>query len=146
MQHVSPLLKRLLIATAANLLGAGLLQAAPSTGSIEATIERALETFDAPGMAVSIVQGGELVYSGGHGIAEIGSSEGVDDRTLFQIGSIGKTYTATAIMQLCERGRLRLDWHADLAERSGTIGLAGVGEGTRARRLSACHARSDDGR
>jgi CubicO group peptidase (beta-lactamase class C family) len=90
MQHMNRFLKQLLIAGVVNTLGAGLLAAAPAGESIDASIQRAMETFDAPGMAVSIVKDGELFYSDGHGLVEIGSSKDVDDRTLLQIGSVSR--------------------------------------------------------
>ena len=108
MQSMKALAKRLVVAGIFNMTGAGMLAAAPSNVSIEASIQRAMEAFDAPGMAVSIVQDGKLFYSDGHGVAEIGSSKRVDDRTLFQIGSVSKAFTAATLAILADEGKL--DW------------------------------------
>jgi CubicO group peptidase (beta-lactamase class C family) len=108
MQSMKRLAGQLLVAVIFYMTGAGMLAAAPTTESIEASIQRAMAEFDAPGMAVSIVHDGKLFYSDGHGIVEIGSSERVDDRTLFQIGSVSKAFTAATLAILADEGKL--DW------------------------------------
>jgi CubicO group peptidase (beta-lactamase class C family) len=101
--------KHTLIALAGNLLAAGLLAAAPSQQSIDASIERALTTFNAPGMAVSVVHDGKVFYAAGHGLVEVGKAKRVDDRTLFQIGSVSKAFTTTALALLVDEGKLGWD-------------------------------------
>lgn len=61
------------------------------------------------GMQVAIQYGDELVYSRGFGDADIESGRPVTNETVFRIASHSKTFTATAIMQLMEQGKLRLD-------------------------------------
>jgi len=82
--------------------------AAPTPQSIEASIKRTMEEFSVPGMAVSVVHKGKLVYAAGHGVREVGKDETVDDRTLFQIASVSKAFTAAAIAILADEGKL--DW------------------------------------
>ncbi len=101
-------LDRLLVAGVVNMIAAGALAAAPATESIEASVRRAMEAFNAPGMAVSVVHEGELVHSAGYGSVGIDSSAQVDDRTLFQIGSVSKAFTAAALAILADEGEL--DW------------------------------------
>src|SRR3954471_2910529 len=62
-----------------------------------------------PGIAAGVVHEGELVWSGGPGFADVASRRSGDTRTLYRIASITKTFTATAIMQLRDEGRLHLD-------------------------------------
>jgi D-alanyl-D-alanine carboxypeptidase len=62
-----------------------------------------------PGLAVGVVHDQELVWCRGFGLADIASNRGVDKDTLFLVASISKTFTATAIMQLRDQGKLRLD-------------------------------------
>lgn len=64
--------------------------------------------LDVPGVAVGIVLDGVEQYAF-HGVTSIENPLPVDETTLFQFGSTGKTYTATAIMRLMERGALDLD-------------------------------------
>jgi len=82
--------------------------AAPTPQSIEASIERTMKEFSVPGMAVSVVHEGKLVYARGHGVREVGRDETVDDRTLFQIASVSKAFTTTALAILADEGKL--DW------------------------------------
>lgn len=62
-----------------------------------------------PGISVAIVQDGELVWSQGFGMADLENFVPATSSTLFRLGSISKPITATAILQLSERGKLDLD-------------------------------------
>ena len=92
-----------------SLAAAAVLAAPPSRQAIDDIVRRAMDEFDVPGMAVSVVYGGNVYYAAGHGIAEIGGNEAVDERTLFQIGSVTKAFTAAALAILADDGRLSFD-------------------------------------
>jgi CubicO group peptidase (beta-lactamase class C family) len=62
-----------------------------------------------PGAALAVVQGGRLVLARGFGTKSIHSKEPVDENTLFRIGSVTKTLTATAVMQMLQEKRITLD-------------------------------------
>lgn len=64
----------------------------------------AMQTMQLPGLALAIVDESGIVITRGYGVQKIDSSARVDDKTLFEIGSITKTFTATAIGVLVERG------------------------------------------
>jgi CubicO group peptidase (beta-lactamase class C family) len=64
--------------------------------------------YAVPGVAVGIYLDGEEQYAV-HGVTSAENPLPVDENTLFQFGSTGKTYTATAIMRLVEEGKLDLD-------------------------------------
>ena len=83
--------------------------ATPTEQSIEASIERTMTEFGVPGMAVSVVLGGEVIYSRGHGIRETGLGMAVDERTLFQIGSVSKAFTTATLAILVDEGKLHWD-------------------------------------
>jgi CubicO group peptidase (beta-lactamase class C family) len=69
-----------------------------------------MERQHVPGLAACIVKGDEIVWSNGYGMANITKNiPFTPDQTLFQIASISKTITATAIMQLRDNGLLALD-------------------------------------
>ena len=59
-----------------------------------------------PGVAVGVYLDGEEHYAF-HGVTSVENPLPVDENTLFQFGSTGKTFTATAIMRLVEQGRVR---------------------------------------
>lgn len=61
-----------------------------------------------PGVAVSMVLDGEVTHAV-HGVTSVEHPLDVDRDTIFQFGSTGKTYTATAIMILAEAGKVDLD-------------------------------------
>ena len=82
--------------------------AAPPEEEIDQLIERAMDAFAIPGMAVSVVYDGEVYYSKGHGLVEVNKSARVDDKTLFQIASVSKAFTAAALAILVDDGEL--DW------------------------------------
>ena len=106
-QDLRPLLS--LVALSANLLASGLLQAAPTTRSLDVSIARAAETFKVPGISVSVVRDGKTFFAGGHGVIEVGSTVPVGDHTLFEIGSLSKAFTATALAILVDDGKLEWD-------------------------------------
>lgn len=63
-----------------------------------------------PGAVFALVQGDEVLVLRGFGVAEIESGKPMDPhRTLVRTGSMGKLFTAIAILQLIETGRLELD-------------------------------------
>ena len=60
-----------------------------------------------PGVSVGILDG-ESEHYAYHGVTSVENPLPVDESTLFQFGSTGKTFTATAIMRLVEQGRIDL--------------------------------------
>jgi CubicO group peptidase (beta-lactamase class C family) len=63
----------------------------------------------APGLAACIVKGGEVLWSKGYGWANLSEQVPMTPDTIMNIGSISKTVTATAVMQLHESGKFGLD-------------------------------------
>lgn len=61
-----------------------------------------------PGLALGIVHDGEIVHLQGFGIAGAGGGP-VTPTSLFQVNSVAKSFTATAVMQLVEGGKVELD-------------------------------------
>jgi len=61
-----------------------------------------------PGLQIAVVRDGRLVLDAGYGLRNVASGEPVTQNTLFEIGSITKQFTAAAILQLKERGKLKL--------------------------------------
>jgi CubicO group peptidase (beta-lactamase class C family) len=69
-----------------------------------------MERHHVPGLGACIAIGNRIAWSGGYGMADL--TKGIPftpDRTLFQIASISKTITATAVMQLRDKGFFALD-------------------------------------
>jgi CubicO group peptidase (beta-lactamase class C family) len=62
-----------------------------------------------PGVALAIIRDDRVVKSGGYGLANVELNVPVTPETVFQLGSIGKQFTATALLMLAEDGKLSLD-------------------------------------
>ncbi|OJX91637.1 MAG: hypothetical protein BGP01_02075 [Paludibacter sp. 47-17] len=58
--------------------------------------------------SVSVFMNGEEVYKRHYGFASLESQMPIDDKTLFRIGSISKTFTATLVLKQVELGKLKL--------------------------------------
>ncbi len=70
---------------------------------------RYLKENHLPGVSAGIVHGGGLVWMGGYGYYGYSTGRHPDARTLYRIASITKTFTATAVMRLCEAGTIDMD-------------------------------------
>jgi CubicO group peptidase (beta-lactamase class C family) len=71
-------------------------------------VGRLADELEVPGTAVGVLVG-DTTDVAFHGVTSVEDPLPVNQGTLFQIGSTGKTYTATAIVQLAERGRIDLN-------------------------------------
>jgi CubicO group peptidase (beta-lactamase class C family) len=75
--------------------------------ALDAFLSSKRRVFRLPGLAVAVVQDGHIVYQRGLGAA--GSKHPMTAQTPLIIGSLSKSFTALAVMQLVERGLLNLD-------------------------------------
>lgn len=64
---------------------------------------------DAPGTAVLVMMNDSIVFSKGYGLADLKTREPITTKTLFNLGSISKTFVANGILILAEQGKLSLD-------------------------------------
>jgi CubicO group peptidase (beta-lactamase class C family) len=62
-----------------------------------------------PGVAVAISRGGNVVRAQGYGLANVEHQVATKPETVFQSGSVGKQFTAMAVLMLAESGKLSLD-------------------------------------
>jgi CubicO group peptidase (beta-lactamase class C family) len=62
-----------------------------------------------PGIAVGVVADQDLIWATGYGFADTPKKTPMTPQTKFRMASHSKLFTATAIMQLREQGKLRLD-------------------------------------
>ena len=74
-----------------------------------AWMEGQIEIRGLPGVVVGVVSGDDLVWASGFGHADVDAGRPMSTDTRFRMASHSKLFTATAIMQLREEGRLRLD-------------------------------------
>ncbi|HJU73987.1 MAG TPA: serine hydrolase domain-containing protein [Gemmatimonadaceae bacterium] len=62
-----------------------------------------------PGLSMAVARGGRIVRTEAFGLANRESGDSVRASTIFQLGSVGKQFTAAAIMLLVQDGRIKLD-------------------------------------
>jgi CubicO group peptidase (beta-lactamase class C family) len=62
-----------------------------------------------PGVALLVSRGGKIVQAEGFGLSNVELQVPVKPETVFQSGSVGKQFTATAVMMLVEEGKIGLD-------------------------------------
>jgi len=62
-----------------------------------------------PGLALLVARGGTIVKARGYGFSNLEHKAPVKPETMFQSGSVGKQFTATAVMMLVEEGKVGLD-------------------------------------
>ncbi|WOJ97985.1 serine hydrolase domain-containing protein [Congregibacter brevis] len=74
-----------------------------------AWLEGQIAQRELPGIVVGLVKGDDLIWSKGFGYADLSNKRPMTDDTRFRMASHSKLFTATAIMQLREKGLLRLD-------------------------------------
>lgn len=85
-------------------------QATPAASSDVAQYVRSeMERQHIPGLALLVSQGGKIVLAKGLGLANVELQVPVKPETIFQSGSVGKQFTATAVMMLVEEGKVGLD-------------------------------------
>ncbi len=82
--------------------------AAPPAG-FEARVESLRQATGVPGMAIAIVEDGEVTLAKGFGIRQLGSAEPVDADTIFPTGSTGKAFTVAALGILVDQGKIGWD-------------------------------------
>jgi CubicO group peptidase (beta-lactamase class C family) len=76
--------------------------------AMDAYVTEQMNNLGIPGMALGIVQDGQIVHLQGFGAAD-SSGRAVTPQTPFYIGSTTKSFTALAVMQLVEAGKIDLD-------------------------------------
>lgn len=76
---------------------------------IAADVTAILHDSAAPGAAIAIAKGGRIVYSHAYGLRDREQGLPAAVGTHYEIGSITKQFTAAAILQLQEAGKLRID-------------------------------------
>ena len=62
-----------------------------------------------PGLSLAVCRDGKLIKATGYGLADVELDVPVTPETIFQTGSVGKQFTAMAVMMLVEQGKIGLD-------------------------------------
>jgi CubicO group peptidase (beta-lactamase class C family) len=84
-------------------------QVADAIHMLDRWIEQQLVFQKLPGLSIAVVHDQDVVWAKGYGYARLDSKVPAAPDTVYRLGSITKVFTATAIMQLRDQGKLRLD-------------------------------------
>ncbi len=76
---------------------------------IDGFVQKAMQTWNIPGLALAVVKDDQILHAKGYGIRDIGKPELVDEHTLFAIASNTKAFTAVALGLLVQEGKLGWD-------------------------------------
>jgi CubicO group peptidase (beta-lactamase class C family) len=84
-------------------------QVADSLKVLDMWIEQHIAHRDVPGLSIAVIYDQEIVWSKGYGYRDLEEKTPTTPSTVYRIGSITKLFTSTAILQLRDQGKLRLD-------------------------------------
>jgi CubicO group peptidase (beta-lactamase class C family) len=102
----------LLLCVAAAMISARATSAPDGTtlsASVDGVVRREMKDQKIPGLSLAVVRDGVVIKASGYGFANLELGAPAKPETIYQAGSITKQFTASAIMQLAEQGRIGLD-------------------------------------
>jgi CubicO group peptidase (beta-lactamase class C family) len=83
--------------------------AARGTDDVDALVQAHMKDRLIPGLSLAVIKDGKVVLVKGYGLANVEHNVPAKPETIYQSGSMGKQFTATAVMMLVEDGKLGLD-------------------------------------
>ena len=75
--------------------------------AFEAYAKKEMTNWKIPGMAIAIVKDDKIVYAKGYGVKTIGTKDPVNEKTIFQIGSTSKAFTAALVAMMVDQGKIK---------------------------------------
>lgn len=96
--------------------------------AVDSVMRAELARTGTPGAQIAVVEDGRLAYTSGYGVADVGTGRKVNERTLFQTGSVGKMATAALLAQLAAQGKV--DLHAPISRYVTELAASRVGTAT----------------
>lgn len=76
-------------------------------GKLNSYISKSVAEHQLPGLAIGIVQDGEILFQQGYGVCKMGETTRVNTSSMFGIASLSKAFTAAAIGMLVDEGKLK---------------------------------------
>jgi len=71
--------------------------------------EKSRNLYQVPGLAVTVVKDGKVIFKKGYGVRQLGTTDAVDTQTLFACASTTKAMTATCMAILVDEGKVKWD-------------------------------------
>jgi CubicO group peptidase (beta-lactamase class C family) len=81
----------------------------PPLAGLDGWIEREMQRWGIPGLAIAVVKDDSVVLARGYGVRRLGEPARVDEHTLFAVASTTKAMTAAALAMLVDEGRIHWD-------------------------------------
>ncbi len=75
--------------------------------SFEAVVKKGMADWQIPGLAIAIVKDDKMVYAKGFGVRSLDGKEPVNEKTIFQIGSTSKAFTAALVAMMVDEGKAK---------------------------------------
>ena len=82
---------------------------AQSVDQVDAFVKASMERESIPGVSIAVIKDGKPFIVKGYGLANVEHNVAVKPETIFQSGSVGKQFTAFAVMILVEEGKIGHD-------------------------------------
>lgn len=80
-----------------------------TTAAVTEYVKSEMQRQHIPGLSLLVIKDGKIVRAEGFGLSNVELQVPVKPETVFQSGSVGKQFTATAVMMLVEEGKIGLD-------------------------------------
>jgi len=77
--------------------------------AVDALMLRLMSAYSVPGAALALIKGRRILLEKGYGVRDLGAHAPVTTGTIFNVGSISKSFTALGIAQLVDRRKADLD-------------------------------------
>jgi CubicO group peptidase (beta-lactamase class C family) len=81
----------------------------PTSATVDEFVNSELRAQHIPGVALAVVRDGRIILAAGYGMANVELGVPTKPESIFQTGSVGKQFTATAVMMLVEESKVGLD-------------------------------------
>ena len=79
------------------------------SAKVDQAVTQLMHDQKIPGTSLAVIRDGKVIRATGYGLANVELNVPVTPQSIFQSGSIGKQFTATAVMMLVEEGKVGLD-------------------------------------
>src|SRR5687767_14044657 len=76
---------------------------------VDRYIETEMRNLHIPGISLAVVRDSHIIKAKGYGLANIEANSAATPKTVYEIGSMTKQFTAAAVMMLVEEGKISLD-------------------------------------
>ncbi len=91
------------------LLSASLHGQSLTNSQIDSLVQKTMDVFDVPGMAVAVLKEGKIYHQNTYGKRSLKSGKDVDENTMFGVASNTKAFTTAALAQLVDQGKMEWD-------------------------------------